>query len=474
MILLILLATIYSYISVKTSLTYSHEVNQRVNWDLAKTIVREIKPSFVGGEVNQDAVQKIISSAMAINPAVEVYLLDPQGKILSYVAPDKKIKQNKVSIDPIKEFIENPGDACVAGSDPRNLDKKKVFSAAPVLEDEVLTGYVYVILGSEEQESAMSSLAGSYILKVALRNMGITLLGALAIGLLAFWFLTQKLDLISNTLRRFKEGDLSARIDLKDNSELKEVANTFNEMADTIEMNIEELKGVEKLRRELIANVSHDLRTPIASIQGFLETLMLKKHEICDEKREHYMAIALQNTKKLQKLVNDLFELSKLEAKERKLNLEPMPVAELVQDIANKYRIIAKEKGISINTVLSKSLPLVEADVALIDRVLQNIIDNAIKFCSQGDVINIELNEDHDGVEVRVIDTGEGISKEDLPRVFDRYHKGGQIENKDGSGLGLAIAKKILQLHDSDINVESELRQGTTFSFKLPLYQTAS
>jgi len=141
-----------------------------------------------------------------------------------------------------------------------------------------------------------------------------------------------------------------------------------------------------------------------------------------------------------------------------------------VQDITDKFRIIAKEKNISINTIFSKSLPMVYADIQMTDRVFQNIIDNATKYCNRGDVVTVELELQSKQVMVRIKDTGTGIAQEDLPYIFDRYFKK-QKNQSNSTGLGLAIVKKILDLHKSTIRVFSEVNRGTTFEFGLPVYQ---
>jgi signal transduction histidine kinase len=243
-------------------------------------------------------------------------------------------------------------------------------------------------------------------------------------------------------------------------------------MADTIEKNIYELKGVDNLRRELIGNVSHDLRTPVASIQGYAETLLLKQETITKEEQHKYLEIIYKSCGRLKKLVEDLFELSKLQTQQVKPNPEPFSIAELVYDIANKYRIISQKKGISVNTVIAKDVPLVEADLSMIDRVLQNLIDNAVKFCKEGDTINIEIDaKSPERVEIRVADSGEGIKQEDLSNVFQRYYKG--RNDQQSTGLGLAIVQKIIELHDSQVQVFSQFGKGTTFVFDLPVASMA-
>ena len=182
----------------------------------------------------------------------------------------------------------------------------------------------------------------------------------------------------------------------------------------------------------------------------------------------------MKGSDRLQTLVNDLFELSKLEAGKIELRLEPMSLGELVHDVVTKFRLSASEKGININTVLAEDLPIVEVDVQKIERVLQNLIDNAVKFCDKGDQINIQLDaRNTDKVKVRIEDTGAGIPSDELPHIFDRYFKSERSAQSGGTGLGLAIVKRIVELHGSDINVTSQLGQGTVFTFDLPVSKAA-
>lgn len=268
---------------------------------------------------------------------------------------------------------------------------------------------------------------------------------------------------------------MSARIPSKPGDEINTLAVVFNEMADTIVGNIENLKSMENLRRELVGNVSHDLRTPLAVIHGYVETLMIKNQELDEKERNKYLKIVLEGTERLKKLVNELFELSKLEAHQVSPVKEPFPINELIQDISQKYQLIAKEKNISISAKSSESNLLVYADVGLIERVLQNLIDNAIKFTPEKGKISIEINQTDkvDAVEIKVSDTGKGIPQDQMPFVFDRYHIGDKriSLDKNSTGLGLAIVKKILEIHDSKILLNSKINQGTTFSFQLPQYQ---
>jgi signal transduction histidine kinase len=469
----ILLTVIFIYISVEFSADYNQEAQQKINGEIAQGAIKEVSPIFVADSINEHAIHVLMHSMMAVHPSIEVYLLDPTGKILTFVVPGKDVKTESVSLKHIKQFLNRKNDRTIKGDDPRNPDSPKIFSAAEIIEDGKLKGYMYIILASSQYTTTMAALQNSFILKLGVRSLLIALLLTSVLGLFSIWIITRNFNKIISAVRSFKEGNHSVRINLKAGGELSHVAEIFNSMAETIEQNIIQLKSVEELRKELIANISHDLRSPIASIQGFTETILLKEKNLAEEERKKYLEIILQNSENLSKLVNDLFELSKLESNPQMIQPEPVQVAELVQDVADKFQIIAKEKNISINTIYSKSLPLVYADIQMTDRVFQNILDNAIKFCNVNDVITIELELEKDGILVKISDTGKGIEEDELPYIFTRYYKGNKTKKANSTGLGLAIVKKILDLHKSTIEVYSKINQGTRFEFKLPLYSVA-
>lgn len=469
-IMLLIFGAFSIYIFSRSTHEYNCELNQRLNADLAAHTVQEIAPYIQEGKVNQEGMGAIMHSMMTINPSVEVYILDNEGSILSYVAPYKEVKLTEVSLAPIHEFIDGDKEGkVIQGDDPRSPGEKNIFSAAPIMEDDEQIGYVYIVLAGQKYSSATDQIFGSYILGISFRAMVVIFLVSMVIGLLSFWFITKRLNRITSSMARFMEGDLDTRLDRKGGEEIALIADTFNELAETVQGNIEELKGVDKLRKELIANVSHDLRTPISSIQGYAETLEMKQGELDAATQKEYLGTIVKNSQRLNQLVEGLFELSKLESGHMKLKPTPFSIAELVHDVASKYRVISQKKGISINTILAKDGPQVIGDISMIDRVLQNLIDNAIKFCSDGDTINIELDLNApEAVQVRITDSGAGIPKDQIEHIFDRYFKGRSEMNKSGTGLGLSIAKKIVELHGGDISVESQLNVGTTFTFDLP------
>jgi signal transduction histidine kinase len=474
LLILLVLSIIYIYISVFTAEMYFQEASQKLNAEIAPHIASE-NQCFIDGEANEEVLKNVFHDIMIINPSIEVYLLDDKGKILTYFAPNKTIKVKQVPLEPVKEFIESNGEEFVLGADPKNTDAEKVFSAARVYEEGKLRGYIYVILASEEYESTMHFLFGSYILRIGLRSMSITLVAAVIFTLIALGFIMINIKRIAEVVRDFKNGNLSARIKKKRKDELGEFADSFNEMADTIVRNIEDMKTMDNLRRELVANVSHDLRTPLATIQGYLETILIKSDSLTDEEKKKHIHTIHRSAERLKKLVEELFELSKLEARETKPKPEPFSIAELAQDVHQKNVILAEQKKIEFTSKFPYNLPMVYADIGMIERVLQNLIENAIKFTPERGNILIKLQQINDNIQVSIKDSGYGISSEELPHIFDRYNKGSRSELKDkqGLGLGLTIVKKILEVHNIPLSVESKEGEGTTFSFNMPVNKTS-
>ena len=468
-LVLLIVGCSYVFITAITAQRYFQETTQRLNATVAEYMIEEVNP-FENGEVNEAALGTIMHSMMAVNPGIEVYLLDPTGEILSFVVFDQLVKLKRVDLAPVKEFIAAKGDDFVMGDDPRNPGEKSVFSATAVYEGEKLLGYVYIILASEKYETISSGVLGSYWMQLTFNSILITLIVALLIGLVLIAWLTRHLRSIVKTVERFKDGDLNARVPhYKTNSEFAVLGETFNHMADRILDNIEELKKVDSLRRELIANVSHDLRNPLAIINGYIETLQMKGETLSAEERDNYLKIIGNSTDKLTKLVADLFDLSKLESGQMQVKKENLNVHELLQDSSLKYELLANSKNISIVSSISSSLPLVKADLYLLDRVIQNLLDNAVKYTPHNGEISIEAREVSGAVEVKIKNSGRGIPQEDLEAIFDRYYMiDKERQGVEGSGLGLAIVKRILEVHGSEIHIESDSETYTEFIFELP------
>jgi signal transduction histidine kinase len=467
-LLLILVGIGYTVITIKMAKTYSDETTQKLNANVASQMLLEVHP-FVNGKVNEKAVSDIMHSMMAVNPGLEVYLLDPKGKILSFIVFDKKVKLEYISVEPIKKFIREQGKFLVYGDDPRHAGNTTIFSATAVYENGQHLGYVYLALDSEQSENIATMLQGSYLLKIGLQSFLLTLVAAFILGTLVLWLLTKSLREIIGTVKKFSEGDLKPRIPIRNKDELAELSLTVNNMADTILRNMDELKEIDKLRRDLTANISHDIRTPISIIHGYAETLIMMRDTIDAQKQQEYLQVIFKSTERLKRLMIDLFELSKLESGQIKPRIEPFFVSDLLQDLGHKYKLLAQKRRIKLETQSTSGMPVVYADIGMIEQVMQNLIDNALNYTPENGRVIIRMDEYQKHVNISIINSGFGIAAEELPKLFNRYYK---VENNianGGTGLGLAIVKNILDIHQTDIKVSSERSGNTIFSFSLPL-----
>jgi signal transduction histidine kinase len=452
---------------------YQQEVSQRLNKDLAKQILSE-NLLLKNGQVDQHALKQIIHMLMVINPSIEVYLLDTQGKILAYSAPQGKVKRQYVNIEPVKQFIATPKRLPYFGDDPRDFGRKKIFSAAPISSGHSVEGYVYVILAGEAVDSAAAMIKDSYILRYSFAGLVASLIVAMLFGLIMFSFTTRRITRLSNAMTAFlsnTDDKHPSRYPAADTirDEVDQLGANFNSMADRIQQQMEELKQNDAKRRELIANVSHDLRTPLTSLHGYIETLLMKENDLTEAERRDYLKTAANHSEQLNRLIGELFELAKLDSVETLLNIEPFSLAELAQDVAHSFNLSAEKNHICIKTEFGSNVPFAYGDIALIQRVLENLIENAMRYTPKGGEIAISLSAKNENIVVSISDTGCGIKKEDVPHIFDRFYRVTKSrENGDfHSGLGLAIVKRILSLHGSDISADSELNKGTTFTFQL-------
>jgi signal transduction histidine kinase len=476
--LFFLIGITFVLVSVYSTEMYQQEVNQKLNHEVARLIVSE-KIIMQDNRVNEDALEEIFHMLMVVNPSIEVYLLDPVGQILAFSAKPGKVKRKNVDVQPINDFLKGNAVFPFFGDDPRGFEKRKVFTAARIPEEGKLEGYLYVILGGEIYDSVIQKLQGSYISRMSIRVVTISLLVALAAGLLIFAFLTRRLKRLTAVMDGYQSGtpletiDLPQRSDERPADEIDRLGATFRQMTERINQQMEKLEKSDTMRRELVANVSHDLRTPLATLRGYMETLFMKDESLSAEERRNYLKIAISHCERLSTLITNLFELAKLDAQDTVVHSEPFNISELVQDVVQKFKLSAQEKKVAIVTNIGKELPFAYADIALIERVLENLLENAVRHTPEEGSVSIVMNHEDEHITVRISDTGHGIPEEELPKVFNRFYQLDRSrKGKAGhSGLGLAITKKIIDLHKSTIEVESRTGSGTTFTFTLPVHR---
>jgi len=481
LVLFLAIGVLYTVLTIYTTRLYFQEVNQKLNRILAQQLVSE-KVLLTNGEVNDEALHNVFHMLMVVNPGIEVYLLGPDGKILAFSAPPGKVKRQSVSLEPVNRLLSSTSSLPILGDDPRDPSIKKVFSVAPVMLNGQTQGYLYIILGGQEFDTEAQMLQSSYILRLSVWAVIGCLLFALLAVLLLFNRLTRPLRQLTAAMESFRQSGFSEppailpSLPAPSENEIDKLTSIFRQMSDRIAQQIKELKDSDAHRREFLANVAHDLRTPLTSLKGFIETLLMKEGTLTPEEQRNYLTISMKRSDQLGKLVAELFELAKLDSPNVTIRFEPFPLAELIQDILQKFQLTAEKKKIVLRMNAGEGLPMAFADIGLCERVFENLIDNALRFTPENGSITISAEQEKEKILVRVSDSGCGIPREDIPHLFDSLYRRERVrrDNSMGSGLGLAIVKRILELHGSGIDINSAINVGTTFTFILPVYESRS
>jgi signal transduction histidine kinase len=345
---------------------------------------------------------------------------------------------------------------------PDTTAPPKPVEPAPAVSGEPPTIGFMFILPLTQSETGLEALQIMY------RQLGnYFLIGACLAVVVAFLvtlFLSRRIlspvKELRSAAQRLGKGDFSQRVDIKDKSEIGELASTFNSMAGNLQRD-------EQLRQHMVSDIAHELRSPLTNVRGYLEAI----NDGIMKPDKATISSIYEETILLSRLVNDLQELSLAEAGELKLYCQPEEVGELVRQSINAVQAKAVEKGLELSADIPAGLPQVNIDSLRIKQVLLNLIENALAHTAAGGTINVSARPGPDSIEVSVSDTGEGIPAEEVANIFERFHRVDKSRSRStgGSGLGLTIARYIIEEHQGKIWASSELGKGSRFSFTLPV-----
>jgi signal transduction histidine kinase len=293
---------------------------------------------------------------------------------------------------------------------------------------------------------------------------------ALVLGYFFSTALTNRIERLDQAARQIQAGDLTARVPLNGRDELAALAQTFNQMAERLHEAAQKQNQLDNLRRELIAWVSHDLQTPLASIRAIVEALA---DGVVEDPQtvQRYLAIAQRDIRNLSALIDDLFQMAQIDAGGLKLNREPASLTDLLSDTLESFSEMAARQQIDLNGSIAASCDRILIDVQQIGRVLSNLVHNALRHTPPGGHVQLRAFPLENQVCVEVVDSGEGIAASDRPYIFERFYRADNSgsRQKGGAGLGLAIARGIVEAHGGQLAVESAPGQGSRFYFTLPL-----
>lgn len=464
-LLLALLGTIQLSLVLPRYRELLDDLDQQLYWELASDLAELLHPYYENG-LKRPALEKKLREVAIVNPGVTPFILDGAGLVLVSGGINNHADGIRQSVDitPIREAIREPSPSTpLYGLHPnrRVKDPYRPFSVAEISIDGK-PGYMYVMLRSHRFEKHLQFVGQRLIVgSIILGFLAITIV-SVVFALLLFRYLSRHFLILTEVVEEYRLGDYERRVDVESEDEVGLLALAVNSMADQI---VDDKRS----RKQLIAAISHDLRSPLTSIRGFIEMLRQPDNEIDDAMKNKYLDIIHSNVLVQERLVSDLVELSKLQTAEIVPQIELSALDDLVNDVVAKYQGVAAEKAIHIEVDQPEVVPMLHFDLVLIERVLTNLLSNAIRYTGEGGMICLKTEFEEDIVTTSVIDNGPGIPEEDLPRLVETFYRVEKHRSADnnGRGLGLAIVKEILELHGSELKVESTVGVGTTFSFSL-------
>ena len=472
-LILVSLALSFGLVAV---LQWSHEafhleLEQRQHRHLAATLLAAAPESETPFE---DAFQRL-RQLNILNPAIAGYAVEPDGAITASSTGVSNRARTAVAVAPIVEFIHGPKAWPLLGQDPAKKDGQAIFSAAAVGAGQ---RYLYVVLGSAGNGEPDPGAERPYALRDAvwltLGNVAAALLAALVVVAA----ITRPLRRLRRAMVAFDASKLAGNIRYRQEKvraapdEIDRLGEIFDTMADRIAAQMDSLRRMDAARRELYANVSHDLQTPLTSLKGYVQTLLIKNGALSSDQRRRYLEIVERQTEQLRELVNQITDLARLETPELRLQQERVELAQLLRQIVENLKPLSDEKALNIVLDLSAGLATFLGDPNLLRRALTNILLNALQAAPQATEVHIEAMHDQANVVINVVDAGPGLRAGDNRRIFEPHYRGwGEARpGSPGMGLGLAIASRIIELHGGEVSASNVPDAGALVRIVLPLH----
>jgi signal transduction histidine kinase len=464
-LLIALLGILFTGITYLVTTSFYEASTQLLNKDVASHIARFTSPYGREGFDRRKA-DSVFYDAMVISPSAEVYFLDTSGRVIYFHGERGEIRRWQVPMGDIQRYIRSGGQRYISGPDPRDPAHAKIFSAAAVEDATGPMGYIYVVLGNRQYRSVTQMLYSSRVTPVFLGAVLFILSFSLLVTMLYIQRIRRRFDEMMIVLNKFRTGDFSARFALGGKDELELVMGSFNKMADLLLDNIDRVTSSEKERRDFMVNISHDLRTPLAIARGFAETLALKKGQLSEEEERAYGNLVVGKIRQVEKMVNQLFELSKMESANFETLREPFVFSEVLQEVIQDLRP-ADGNVPAINCSHCTDGAFVMADISMMERVLQNLVVNALAYTPAAGRIDVMLERVGGVLRFRIENEGAPLPVD----LLDWLNSANTfILRPVRPAIGLAIVRKILLLHHFPFSVGIKPHGINVISFEMPVY----
>lgn len=471
-------SVLVAFLGHRVAVEHEQETMQRVSRGLAKHIVEHwpevARPA--DGPLDKAALDQLLLMLMSVNPSIDVYVLDENGRVRTYIGDANAVRDPQVDIQTVRAFLAGVT-LPLLGSDPKFPDARKIFSAAmfpPSPGAAPPPGYLYVVLAGEAHALAEGNVGALRMWRSIALAVGVGLGLTLLVGLLTFRYLVRPLERVAARMEAFHAAGIGAAApgaaprDRHD--EVTAIEHAFDKMAARIATQIEAQAAQQAGHREVIANVAHDLRTPLTAMHGYLETLQQRDVGISAVEHGRFLDAAIAQSNKVRSLTQQLFELARLQSTDEIPSRERFRIDELVQDTVQRFELSARPVPVKLGCAPGSIE--VEGDLQLIDRALTNLIDNAIRHGAGRKPVRVSVLDQTQRVDILMEDDGPGLPAE-LSRRLDAGEPlrepptprpGGGL-----GGLGLAIAQRIAWLHGGQLRTLPAPNGGTRLCLALPL-----
>ena len=420
----------------------------------ATLIANSYASDLYNSEISLDVAKQQLD-ALDLFIGAEIWIINPSGRLILNTRTPLDV-ENEVVVENFDPTV-TAGSYYTTGNFFNSFDQEMMSVFAPITTNYKVRGYVVI-------HTAMSDIRASKENLLSISYIMLIIIFLLSLIILLFFteYVYIPLKRITTATEQYASGNMHYELNVEGDDEIGYLAATLSYMASEIAKN-------EDGQKKFIANVSHDFRSPLTSIKGYLEAML--DGTIPPESYEKYLAIVLNETDRLTKLTNSLLTLNNLNTRGMVLEKTIFDINQVIRDTAASFEGTLLKKNISIDLVLTGDEMLVKADMGRIQQVLYNLVDNAIKFSHHDSTIKLETTEKHNKIFVSVKDSGIGIPKDSLKQIWDRFYKTDLSRGKDkkGTGLGLSITREIIRAHNENINVISTEGVGTEFIFSLPL-----
>ncbi len=501
-LILLCLGLVTWVIAHQSQQQYFEEFTQELNRPVAMYMAQQV-PLLVNGRPDSEVLAELASHVMMVNPSLEVYLLDEHGTVIATALGDNQLRKQSVDLQPINEFLSGEIRMPIYGDNPKSPDRKNVFSVYPLTDTSIAPpacdpcGYVYAVLGGERTQPVLQSLSSSYSLQSSTGMLGGVLLFALLAGIVVFFTMTRPLRAMTASISQWQLAATSPQPQAQSQqntpfatehhvkNELKELELTCHAMAARLAAQYQTLDDSDKRRREFMTRISHDLRTPLTSLCGAIETVLVKGRNMSSKEAQDYLLLAQRQGNRLQQLITQVFELARLDSGEYTLQLEQVSLQELAIDTVQDLQSFATQHRVRLEA--HPAIPIeggnVQADMGLLHRLFDNLLTNAIRHTPVGGLVSLTITRKDLGMEVEIADSGcgfndlmDGCSLSSVGATKEAWWQGSanspyQSPSADshGTGLGLGIVAKIVDLHGGEARVWSAAGKGTKIRCLLPM-----